>query len=415
LGSVGFAYDRYGERFAVKSVRLPPPNMPNAEARAYGMQPWARLCDEVTRTAFIRSSIEGRLCDGRPTSLLAHTPWLHHRHATLVVHEIVIDAASSAAHVVMTSQQGSLWDLWRLKPPLPARDRYLAAKSLAIQGFAELSVMHELALYGHGDVSLNNVLYDRSGRMRLCDFDFAEPLNRPNGQGRKKGLWGTLLAPEMLEAPDTFLAAAADTFALAVAVFELAGEPGGYPYSPFYLRAQGNTPAEVYAHAPRFMERLRTFRLELASPDGYIRAERIPDSRQRDLVDFFLPLARADAPLAELLLNGGMQLDPARRSSSWALASELQRLDHEGEPMDWAGYQKMIARVVGGDKRHSDLRDDARAFVQSFVKQQQTATYGSLLALSYVKQSLTWLLGTCQPKITMVRPRAMRVALDAAA
>ena len=425
-GSVSFAYNRMGERFAVKSVRLPPKDLPAAEAREGGLQPLPELYDEVTRASVIRSSIESRLCNGSPTSLLANTPWLRHRHGRFAVHDIILDDASSEAHVVMTAQQGSLWDLWGIKPLLPAHDRYLAAKSLAIQGFAELSVMHEWALYGHGDVSLGNVLYDRCGRMRLFDFGFAEPLDRPNGQGHKKGLWGTLLVPEMLGAPRTRLGAAADTFALAVAIFEMAGAPHEGYYNPFYLQAQGGSSAQVRAHVHRVIQRLRTFKLELAPLNGFIHAEDIPRSSQRDLVNFFWPLAEADAPLAELLLNGAMQVDPDLRSSSWGLLSDLHELDNEGETMDWVGYQKMIAKVVSGDSRSASLRNDAQAFVRAFVPQQpprhgsllphgahQAAGYGWLFALPYVKQSLAWLLGSCQPRVPMARPRATRDVIEA--
>lgn len=101
--------------------------------------------------------------------------------------------------------------LWKEQPLM---------KSLFFQLIDSLSLLHNKAGYAHLDLKLENVLISNEGKLKLCDFGFAEKIEKLCVQ-----VLGTnaYMAPEVHNARATpFKGESADIFSLGIIFFTIA-------------------------------------------------------------------------------------------------------------------------------------------------------------------------------------------------
>lgn len=101
-------------------------------------------------------------------------------------------------------------------------------ESLACYLFEELAkIVNEINLqgYAHLDLKLENIMFDKNGKMKVIDFGFMKELSGFQGKGKIKCYAGTIpyKAPEIVSCVP-FKGHAADTFALGVILFALLGK-----------------------------------------------------------------------------------------------------------------------------------------------------------------------------------------------
>eukprot|EP00656_Telonema_subtile_P000228 TRINITY_DN10115_c0_g1_i4.p1 TRINITY_DN10115_c0_g1~~TRINITY_DN10115_c0_g1_i4.p1 ORF type:complete len:248 (+),score=64.43 TRINITY_DN10115_c0_g1_i4:141-884(+) len=121
--------------------------------------------------------------------------------------------ADHQLHLILEyCQQGNLYELQKEqigKVFTPGRARvYMAETALAV------SALHSLGLT-HSDLKLENLLLDKSGHIKLCDFGFTKPTD--DGQGAT-GYTVIYASPEMLNNEPT--TTAVDWWALGIVLYE---------------------------------------------------------------------------------------------------------------------------------------------------------------------------------------------------
>ncbi len=177
----------------------------------------------------------------------------------------------------------------------------------------------------HRDVSPQNVLIDRRGRVRLADFGVAKArgqLRRPTETGEIKGKL-SYMAPEQISSRD--IDARADVFALACVIYEAAlGQrafPGGDALATMY-QIMEEEPVRPRAIDPLFPERLEQALLKALAKNPNDRFQTALDFAEalEDFVDDELT-EPGDRHLAKLLSKAmGEQLDERRRALDAAVA-----------------------------------------------------------------------------------------------
>lgn len=174
-----------------------------------------------------------------------------------VVQVFDIVAHEGAVAMVMEFVEGTSMSAWLREPP-SIRRRLHALRQAA----AGLQAAHDRQLV-HGDFKPSNVLIDRRGRVRLCDFGLASTVDATRsrrGNDGEQGRWGTprYMSPEQHSGAD--LTGASDQYAFCVAAWmvltgELPFDDGLDPDALADLKRRGPPPYPSWVEVPVAMIR----------------------------------------------------------------------------------------------------------------------------------------------------------------
>ncbi len=330
----GFSPD--GKEFAIKEIRhdYKPGSTRWGHRKTHPLERKEAI-DEATKTKDIRAIIDKYTSkwDNRPFYKSESFKKLRSGTQPFVLQDIIEDdtPGKRKTYLVMNKELGDVFDL---QGALNDTERAAASLSLAAQGFTELAGLHDLARYRHGDLKLENLLFNELGQIKIMDWGMAEKTDK-HGATDSSGPQGTLATPESIgfygiRGQLADLTVAADVFCMGAMVAELAQSSRNHHLQPFFLRErlpgydQGQR-GLFSSHKENFAQ-FEAWKTALSGPNGRVDVSRIGSAPNNRFDQFFSRLAQDNPKLADLIINDAMHLEPQKRMSADKLAQHAREL-----------------------------------------------------------------------------------------
>jgi serine/threonine protein kinase len=378
-GKVRYAVDSYGNIVAIKEIdhtHRPPYNA--AGKRLTYQVDRADALNEFEKTKQLRAIIDDGLLQ------LSRSGSVNQRSLGIVrtgiepfvgIAAIQVDGEQggvykSRTYLVMSKETGDLVSLhWHLTthPSVTASKQACAVLGLSVatQGFSELAILHDGGKHAHLDLKPDNLFFSQNGQIKIMDYGWAAPLN-DLGLTSHQGAAGSIATPEAaiaLNVGTFYLSQAADVFALAVVIFELATPVKDYA-NPFYSnqRVEGIPADSDAVYFALLFEQFEQWKRERTDPATHrVTARAIVDQQGGSFLDgLFLGLATVSPPLCELLINDAMCNDPTLRLNADELGRKSRDLlpTMHGQMQELRQHMQSYHDTLGLD----ELRLKARAY-----------------------------------------------------
>lgn len=368
FGKVRWGFTSKGEAVAIKEIRHTPKPGYSKEGRPK-THPVLReqAIEEAKNTVAYRQKINGflKFWDDLPATEPGSLKHVRRGTKLFELHDVIVDDTNTNAksYLVMTKWTGDLLDL---RDQLRGADAGAASLSLAVQGFRELAGMHDGVKALHGDLKLENILFNETGQMALMDFGMSQPLDK-TGHGKLTGIFGSITVPEAIafgqgNVNRTKAAAPLDVYAMGVMVAEMAQRPRSGITNPFVhgFRLPGFKHEDASASFKVMYSKFESWRAAYTGRNGRIDVRRI-DGNKNNLFDrYFADLARTNPALCDVILNDAMATNVANRLPARALAQRIGGLTAARVPDLSRLVQEMDKIDKQGDTK--TFRDNALAY-----------------------------------------------------